>query len=268
MWGAQFGYDANVNYNSETGSHRHSGIMLTYAHDSLKFNDNHSVFFDTVTGKYAEHNQRTGTGKSDTIALGGYTTFYNNNGSYLDLVTNFDYTHNKYDSNRSSKSSNDSYGIIFSGEVGHPYALTERGTEQGNWLVEPQAQLIYQYRTFSNFKTDHDVSVNQKDRNGLRGRLGVRLAYNTGPAAVKTKSAYLIGNIVHDFIDNDQPTKIGSDSIKEKAASTFGEVGGGIQLPMSNTGYFYIDSRYSHSLSNSDGKMDGLRGNIGFKYYW
>ncbi|MCP5586736.1 autotransporter domain-containing protein, partial [Klebsiella pneumoniae] len=47
MWGGQFGYDFNVNYNENTGSRRHSGMMVTYAHDTLKFNDRRSVFFDT-----------------------------------------------------------------------------------------------------------------------------------------------------------------------------------------------------------------------------
>lgn len=73
---------------------------------------------------------------------------------------------------------------------------------------------------------------------------------------------------MHDFIDNDQTVKIGSDSIKEKTASTFGEVGGGIQLPVGETSYLYMDARYSHSLSNSDGKADNMRGNLGFKYHF
>lgn len=101
-------------------------------------------------------------------------------------------------------------------EVGRPFALTDNGISNGDWEIEPQAQLIYQYRTFSNFKTEHDVSVNQKDRHGLRGRAGVRLAYNTGTPELKTNTIYFVSNVVHDFIDNDQTVKIGSDSIKEK----------------------------------------------------
>ncbi|WP_416762819.1 autotransporter outer membrane beta-barrel domain-containing protein [Morganella morganii] len=268
MWGGQFGYDFNVNYNENTGSRRHSGMMVTYAHDTLKFNDRRSVFFDTGNGQYAEKDKRTGTGKSDMVALGAYTTFYDKNGSYLDLVGNLDYIHNKYESVRGSESSNDSYGVAVSGEVGRPFALTDNGISNGDWEIEPQAQLIYQYRTFSNFKTEHDVSVNQKDRHGLRGRAGVRLAYNTGTPELKTNTIYFVSNVVHDFIDNDQTVKIGSDSIKEKTASTFGEVGGGIQLPVGETSYLYMDARYSHSLSNSDGKADNMRGNLGFKYHF
>ena len=268
LWGTQFGYDFDVDYNADTGSRRHSGVMLTYAHDALKFNDRRSVFFDTTTGQYAEQNKRTGTGKSDTDALGGYTTFYDKNGSYLDLVGNLDYTHNNYNSNRSSESSNDSYGVTLSGEVGRPFALTENGRNNGDWEIEPQAQLIYQYRTFDNFKTEHDVTVNQKDRHGLRGRAGVRLAYNTGTPELKTNTVYFVGNVVHDFIDNDQTVRVGSDNIREKTASTFGEVGGGIQLPVGEASYMYIDARYSHSLTNSDGKADSVRGNLGFKYHF
>ncbi|MCL7211865.1 autotransporter outer membrane beta-barrel domain-containing protein, partial [Escherichia coli] len=89
----------------------------------------------------AEKDKRTGTGKSDMVALGAYTTFYDKNGSYLDLVGNLDYIHNKYESVRGSESSNDSYGVAVSGEVGRPFALTDNGISNGDWEIEPQAQL-------------------------------------------------------------------------------------------------------------------------------
>lgn len=268
MWGSQFGYDFDINYNAETDSRRHSGVMVTYAHDTLKFNDSRSVFFDTNTGKYGEHNVRTGTGKSDTVALGAYSTFYDKNGSYLDLVGNLDYTHSNYKSYRSSESSNNSYGVTLSGEVGRPYALNQNGINNGDWEIEPQVQLIYQYRTFSNFKTKHDVNVDQKDRHGLRGRAGLRMAYDTGTPKLKTNTIYFVGNVVHDFINNDQFVAIGLDHIKEKTATTFGEMGGGVQLPISDNAYMYIDTRYSHSLNKSSGKAEGVRGNLGFKYHF
>lgn len=263
MWGARFGYDFDIAYNPDNGSRRHSGIMLTYAKDQLKFNDRRSVFFDTTRGQYAEKNQRTGTGLTDTVALGAYSTYYNRYGSYLDLVGNFDYSYNRYNSNRDSRSTNNSYGVALSAEAGRPYSIAA-----SQWLIEPQAQLIYQYRTFSNFKTEHDVSIDQKDRHGLRGRAGFRLAYNAGTPELKTNTVYFVSNLVHDFIDNDYSTKVGTDSVKDKMPRTFGEIGGGLQLPIGKTAYMYIDSRYTHSLNNDRGKENGVRGNIGFKYHW
>lgn len=263
MWGTQFGYDFDINYSAEDRSRRHSGIMLTYVKDRLKFNDRRAVFFDMTSGNYAEQNQRTGTGQTDTVALGAYTTYYNKHGSYLDLVGNIDYSYNKYRSSRGSQSSNNAYGIELSTEVGRPYALF--GSQ---WLIEPQAQLIYQYRTFSDFKTEHNVDVDQQDKHGLRGRVGFRLAYNKGTPELKTNTVYLVGNLVHDFIDSGRATKMGTDPIKDKTPRSFGEAGAGLQLPVSKTAYMYIDGRYSHSLNNANGKESAVRGNIGFKYHW
>ncbi|SUB81956.1 Serine protease sat autotransporter precursor [Pragia fontium] len=263
MWGVRFGYDFDIDDNPENGSRQHSGVMLTYAKDQLKFNDRRAVFFDTTSGQYAEKNQRTGTGQTDTIAFGAYTTYYSQSGSYLDLVGNLDYSHNQYRSNRDSKSSNDAYGVALSAEVGQPYTIAA-----SQWLIEPQAQLTYQYRTFSDFKTEHDVNVDQKDRQGLRGRAGFRLAYNAGTPELNTNTVYFVGNLIHDFVNTDHSTKIGTDSIKDKAPRSFGEIGGGLQLPIGKTAYMYIDSRYTHSLNNDRGKENGVRGNIGFKYHW
>lgn len=263
MWGAQLGYDFAIKYNPEDGSSTHTGVMLTYAKDDIKFHDDQYVSFNQLIGQYQASNKKTGSGQTDWVSLGGYYTYYDKNNSYLDLVGHFNYAHNKYDSIRSDKSSNNALGTTLSAEVGHPFKILT-----SHWLIEPQVQIIYQYLHFSDFKTLNNIKVDQDDRHGLRGRLGFRLGYNKDTQAQSMSSVYLTGNIYHDFINSTNSTKIGNSHIKEKFVNTWGEAGIGAQLPITNNAAIYTDIRYSHSLSSHRGTREGVNGNIGFKYQW
>ncbi|QIQ22011.1 autotransporter outer membrane beta-barrel domain-containing protein [Zophobihabitans entericus] len=263
MWGLQFGYDFDINYDAENNSRRHTGMMLTYAKDNLKFNDTDYVTFDQNTGDYVSGNEQTGKGQSDMFALGVYSTYYSEYGSYLDLVGQIDYTRNKYSSIRSDNVKNNSYGLLLSAEVGRPFAIA-----QSQWLIEPQAQLTYQYRDFSSFKTFHDVDVDQDSRNALRGRVGFRLGYNDGTEQLKTQTVYFTANIIHDFIDSDRDVQVGDDRVKEKLARTWGELGLGLQLPIGEMSYIYSDVRYAHTFTNDDGLRREYQGNLGIKWHF
>ncbi|WP_392560608.1 autotransporter outer membrane beta-barrel domain-containing protein [Orbus mooreae] len=263
MWGVQFGYDFDIDYDENSGSRSHTGVMLSYAKDNLKFRDSRYVSFDTNSGVYTENDSKTGTGSIDMFAIGLYSTHYDKNGSYLDLIGQLDYSRLKYDSIASDKSKNHSKGVSLSAEVGRPFALAE-----SQWLIEPQAQLIYQYRDFNDFNTRHDIAVSQDDRHGLRGRLGFRLAYNEGTEELKTKTVYFVGNVIHDFINSDKNATIDSDNVSEKMARTWGEFGVGLQLPIGEISYIYTDLRYAHSLNNDDGKHEQYTGNLGIKWHF
>ena len=71
-------------------------------------------------------------------------------------------------------------------------------------------------------------------------------------------------NIWHDFSDSTE-ANIGSDKIKEKYSSTWGELGIGVQIPVTNSAYVYTDLRYERSFKSSP-KHNGYRGTVGFKY--
>lgn len=267
LWGIQFGYDFDTNYNSETKTTSHSGVMFTYAKDNLSFYDSKNVYFNTISGNYVEKNAKTGHGQSDIYSLGAYHTYYDERGSYLDIVGMFNYIKNKYTTYSASNDKNHAYGVILSAEAGKPLAITNNGLNHGDWFIEPQAQLIYQYLKYNSYKTTNDIKVDQNNQQGLRGRLGVRLAYNQGDEGIKTKTLYFTGNIIHDFL-NSKDIDFGSSSVNEKNAKTAAEIGVGIQLPLTSTSYIYFDTRYYHSLGNSDAKSKEFSGTLGLKYYW
>ena len=124
-----------------------------------------------------------------------------------------------------------------------------------NWAIEPQAQLIYQYLNLKDFN-DGVREVHYGNDSALRARLGFRTTYK--------KSFYSIANVWHDF-SNTTEANIGSDRIKEKYSATWGEIGLGVQLPITNSAYVYSDVRYERSFT-SNPKHKGYRGTVGFKY--
>ena len=119
------------------------------------------------------------------------------------------------------------YGLLFSGEAGKSFGIGKAGT----WAIEPRAQLIYQYLNTKSFN-DGLRKVSQDNRNGLRGRTGIKLSYNGNSDEGRTNTYYVVANIWHDFTKYENKyTNIGSDKVTEKLGTTWGEIGLGAQAP-------------------------------------
>ena len=111
--------------------------------------------------------------------------------------------------------------MLFSGEAGKSFGIGKAGT----WAIEPQAQLIYQYLNTKSFN-DGLRKVSQDNRNGLRGRTGIKLSYNGNSDEGRTNTYYVVANIWHDFTKYENKyTNIGSDKVTEKLGTTWGEIG-------------------------------------------
>ncbi|MDF3917215.1 autotransporter domain-containing protein, partial [Escherichia coli] len=72
-----------------------------------------------------------------------------------------------YESRDNVKVSQNGWSGLLSAEAGHPFVLS--GTDTGpGWLLEPQAQLAYQYVSLQKF-SDGVRDVDQNGQSGLRG---------------------------------------------------------------------------------------------------
>ena len=80
------------------------------------------------------------------FSIGGYSTWYGANGSYVDLVGNVSALRNKYNSTDGEKGSQNGFGAGISLEAGYPWQIGS-----SNWQIEPQAQLAYQYTRLNSF---------------------------------------------------------------------------------------------------------------------
>ena len=244
VYGVQAGYDFSIK-NSENGK-RYTGFYFANTESKTDFEDRYRAENGLiVSDKY------TGKGKVKDFSLGLSTTKYYNNGIYTDLVGQFSFLRNKYNSRDGISAKQRGNAFALSGEVGKNIKISD------NFGIEPQAQLIYQYLKLKNFKDDvRDIHYGSDSV--FRGRVGVRATYN------KAVTFYSLANIWHDFSDSTE-ANIGSDKIKEKYSSTWGELGIGVQIPVTNSAYVYTDLRYERSFK-SNPKHNGYRGTVGFKY--
>nr|MBP6562199.1 autotransporter outer membrane beta-barrel domain-containing protein [Neisseriaceae bacterium] len=250
----QVGHDFDLSVNEQTGSRRHTGLMASYGRHELDFYDRLGAVNGVLAGT-----RYTGKGNTDAFSLGAYQTHYQASGAYLDLMGQVTYLRNKYESRDNINVSQNGWGGLVSAEVGRPYAVGSSA-----WLVEPQAQLMYQYLHLSDFH-DGKRKVDQDDQQGLRGRLGVRLAHNQGSQAQRSRTVYAVANVWHDFL-NAKGVSVGPDAYRERHQTTWGELGLGLQLPLGKQTYAYADARYEHALSGA--KHQGYRGTLGMKYQW
>jgi fibronectin-binding autotransporter adhesin len=147
----------------------------------------YTTFMDIDSSINGDTGMSGGAAYNSTFSsyLGGYATWTDTDGLYVDNVLQYGY-HSVDLKNLSSHESYspDGSSVVASVEVGKPWQLGD-----SNWQIEPQAQLIYQYSNFDDVtlaeRSKTKVSV---DADGsVIGRLGVRLTadYDTDYGKVK-----------------------------------------------------------------------------------
>ena len=251
----QIGHDFILDENEKTGTRRHIGGYVAYGHNENDFRDEYRA-----KNGYIVDDHYTGKGRTDAVSVGGYGTFYGNNGGYVDLVGQVTYLRNKYNARSNESVHQNGWGAALSAETGKSFIVYGN-----NWFVEPQAQLVYQYLSLDDFN-DRIRHVDQHDPSALRGRVGMRFGYNGDTRDnLPSSSFYGIANIWHDFV-NPKSVDIGRDSLKEEYAKTWGELGLGIQLPITRQSDFYSDIRYEKNFGSD--KRKGFKGTMGYKYTW
>ncbi len=261
----QLGADLSVTADDKM-NHTHTGVMLSYGHADNDFYDKYRAENGVVSD-----DKRTGTGKSDMLSLGAYHTWYRHNGTYVDLVGQVSWIHNEYKSREGVGAGQDGYGLGTSVEVGRPWQIGESA-----WLIEPFAQLSYQYVGLDSFTADDGRKVSGQDGGALRGRLGARLAWNKGNADLHTNTFYVKAAVVSDLAGAKSEAAIGRDTVEESYARTWGELGVGAQLPLGKTAYLYGDVSYELALGGYTNEIyrgsgvsrEGYSGRIGIRYIW
>ncbi len=117
--------------------------------------------------------------------IGGYATWTDTNGFYVDNVLQYGY----HSVDLKSEGSSDTYHpngntVTASVEVGKPWQLGD-----SNWAFEPQAQLVWQWSNFDDVTLNDgvDTHVSTDADSAVIGRLGARLTadYDTNMGKVK-----------------------------------------------------------------------------------
>lgn len=256
----QIGSDLFVNSN-ENGVRR-GGVMASFNHADNKFYDKYHA-----QNGYIVADKLVGKGKLETATLGLYSTWYGNNGLYLDTSANVGWIGAKYTTQNGNKAKNHGFSFMANTEVGKKIAIST----DGRWNFVPQAQLTLLETKMGGFN-DGIRDIKSTHQTVLRGRVGAGVSFN----AEKGKNAnsfFASLNLVHDFMGAKTELEVGRDRITERYAPTFGEVSIGGVLPLGKQLSAQANLNYTRALSKTNTLFSGsgkeaYQGYVGLKYIW
>ena len=256
----QIGSDLFVNSN-ENGIRR-GGVMASFNRADNKFYDKYHA-----QNGYIVADKLVGKGKLETATLGLYSTWYGNNGLYLDTSANVGWIGAKYTAQNGNKAKNYGFSFMANTEVGKEIAIST----DGRWNFVPQAQLTLLETKMGGFN-DGIRDMKSSHQTVLRGRVGASVSFN----AEKGKNAnsfFASLNLVHDFMGRKTELEVGRDRITERYAPTFGEVSIGGVLPLGKQLSAQANLNYTRALSKTNTLFSGsgkeaYQGYVGLKYIW
>ena len=256
----QIGSDLFVNSN-ENGVRR-GGVVASFNHADNKFYDKYHA-----QNGYIVADKLVGKGKLETATLGLYSTWYGNNGLYLDTSANVGWIGAKYTAQNGNKAKNHGFSFMANTEVGKKIAIST----DGRWNFVPQAQLTLLESKMGGFN-DGIRDMKSTHQTVLRGRVGAGVSFN----AEKGKNAnsfFASLNLVHDFMGAKTELEVGRDRITERYAPTFGEVSIGGVLPLGKQLSAQANLNYTRALSKTNTLFSGsgkeaYQGYVGLKYIW
>jgi autotransporter family porin len=212
-----------------------------------------------ITGVAAGEDQFTAT------SLGGYWTHFGPQGWYLDGILQGTWYDMSGDSHRGLGTlKTHGAGFASSLEAGYPFRLS------GGWLIEPQAQVVYQDVSLSD-SADSAAAVRFQDVESLAARFGVRIARTWALDAgsnPRLVTAWVRPNFWREF--NGNPiTSFSSDTgfvpFHADLGGNWAEINAGVSYTVNRTTEFYANTSYQTGL---DGRSFAYNGKAGFRLNW
>ncbi|KOQ96405.1 hypothetical protein ABW51_08040 [Haemophilus sp. C1] len=256
----QIGSDLFVNSN-ENGVRR-GGVMVSFNRADNKFYDKYHA-----QNGYIVADKLVGKGKLETATLGLYSTWYGNNGLYLDTSANVGWIGAKYTIQNGNKAKNHGFSFMANTEVGKEIAIST----DGRWNFVTQAQLTLLKTKMGRFN-DGIRDMKSSHQTVLRGRVGAGVSFNAEKG--KNANSFFVSlNLVHDFMGRKTELEVGRDRITEHYAPTFGEVSIGGVLPLGKQLSAQANLNYTRALSKTNTLFSGsgkeaYQGYVGLKYIW
>ncbi len=237
----------------ENGQRDNAGLYLAVGRGHADVE--HNLFGRTFKG---------GEDDFDAVSVGGYWTRFGENNWYLDGVVQGTWYDMEMTGRRGLRDGEtNGFGFAASLEGGYPFDL-------GNdWLLEPQAQLVYQNLNIDDFN-DGAADVRYSDTNSLAGRIGARVARDWDVEGDPKRKFTLWGraDLWHEFLD-DPTTEFSSATgfipFTADLGETWGKLGIGAARQVSDSTTFYGNVNYETSF---DGDADAWEGKVGLKVQW
>lgn len=262
-FGLQIGHDWSKGVN-QSGTRYATGSYISFSEANHKFYDQYRV--NPLTGFIDANDKNTGHGRTTMWSFGLSHTRHYNNGLYTDYVAQFSYLKNRYAARDGVSARNHGWSAAVSAELGKRFVLSQHASGADKWMLEPQAQLVYAHQELNSFKDSKGRSVQQKDSDLLRARMGLKLRYSGDKSSDNaSNSAYVIANVYKDFL---QPSSvyIGQSKLRERYNSLWGEIGIGAQLSVNKQSYIYADIRYEKNLNGTNRRAYKANAGVQFRY--
>ena len=251
-WGLQTGMDLYRRHNGAGKVSDVAGLYFGYSHGSADVEN-------------AESSSRAGTVKLDGYSLGAYWTRKGASGWYLDGVLQATYYGNiKADSSMGQRLSTDGWGLAASAESGYPFNLG------GNWKLEPQVQLLYQYIDIKNARDDFGQVRYSSDGNAY-ARIGMRLDKTFTTAGGGQFTPWLRANLWAGP-GNPSTTRFSTLSgdntvaMQSGLGGTWMQFGAGVSGQVAKNTSVFAAADYNRNVGGQKGH--GVSGRVGLKIAW
>jgi len=248
----QLGKDLARSRHADGGGSR-SGFMLTASRVDADFEDR--------VRPRAGRSARAGDMRGSILALGGFHTRRFANRAYLDVVAQAERLDSRYQDAYGVRARTGGWGLGLSLEVGRPFALGASG-----WLIEPQAQLSWHRVDLDSFE-DGISRIDPEGNDLLRGRVGVRLVSDAGPAPSREPRLWLGADLLHEIRANDAALRVDDHLIEEELTASWMEVGAGAEWPIAPQATLYGHLKYQRQAFD-DEPLSGLSAAVGLRTVW
>ena len=206
---------------------------------------------------------RVGSNDLQSRYLGGYATWMDVNGFYVDSVLQAGSHRYSVRPDGNPRVSGKASSLTASIEAGKSFALAE------GWRIEPQAQLIYQRSRFDTVSI-FGANVRQDADGGWIGRVGVRIKGDITTRAGRLQP-YARVNLYHSGAGADVAEFIGpaaTTRIASASGYSSAELAGGFTLAMTPATSLYGELGRVFSIGGDARVKSSVQGSLGVRVRW
>ncbi|MET4682690.1 autotransporter outer membrane beta-barrel domain-containing protein [Brevundimonas faecalis] len=199
--------------------------------------------------------------QTDGSSVGAYWTHFGPSGWYVDTVLQQSWYDVEATTLYGSGASTEATGYAASLEIGYPISLQE------NWLIEPQAQIVYQDVRVDGTQ-DQYATVDWDEGTAWTGRLGARLQYTRRDARGRLWQPYGRVNLWHAFSGEEGVILGQSSAIENRFGHTALEVGGGLTARVSKNLSIYGQASHRWTIDGDRSRQTATEAALGLRMNW
>ncbi len=237
---------------TDSGRRDHVGLYVAYTDHDASMSGLARGMRDLEVGRL----------QADGSSVGAYWTHFGPTGWYVDTVLQQSWYDMEATSLYGSGASTETTGYTWSLETGYPITLRE------SWLVEPQAQIVYQNVRVDGTQ-DQYSSVDWDEGVAWTGRFGARLQYTRRDSRGILWQPYGRINLWHAFSGKDS-VLLGQSgpAIESRFGHTALEVGGGLTARVSTNVSLYGQASHRWTVDGDRSRQTATEAALGLRINW